>query len=133
MPLLVHYTFLKVTKTIHFFLFIEFIAVKLVNKIIYLSGAQFHNTSSVYCLVCSPPKSSLHPSTFILPEPLPPPSISLPLAITTLLSASMSFIFFFAQSLHPPVSLPSCNSAPYLWVCHYFACYFIFLLHSTYE
>ena len=44
-----------------FFLFIEFIGVTLVNKIIQVSGTRFHNTSSVHCIVCSPPKSSLLP------------------------------------------------------------------------
>ena len=46
--------------------FIEFIGVALVNKIIQVSGIQFYNTSSVYCLVCSPRKSSLLPPPFFL-------------------------------------------------------------------
>ena len=43
----------------YFFLFIEFIGVTLVNKVIQVAGAQFHNTSSVPCTVCSPPKPGL--------------------------------------------------------------------------
>ena len=39
-----------------FFFLIGFIMVTLVNKIIRVSGAQFHNTSSVHCIVCSPPQ-----------------------------------------------------------------------------
>ena len=50
-----------------FFLFIGFIGVKLLNKIIQVSGAQFHNTSSVYCIVFHHPKSGLLPSPFIPP------------------------------------------------------------------
>ena len=51
------------------FLFIEFIGMTLVNKIIQVSGAQFHNTSSVYCIACLPPKSSLLPPPFVSPKP----------------------------------------------------------------
>ena len=39
-----------------FFLFIEFIGVTLVNKIIQVSDTQFYNTSSVHGIVCSPPQ-----------------------------------------------------------------------------
>ena len=51
-----------------FFLFfcIEFIEVALVNKIIQVSGVQFYKTSSVYCIVCSPPQVK-SPSTTIYP------------------------------------------------------------------
>ena len=35
--------------------FIEFIGMTLVNKIIQVSGIQLCITSSVYCIVCSPP------------------------------------------------------------------------------
>ena len=40
---------------------IEFIGMTLVNKFIQVSGVQFYNTSSVYCIVYSPPqvKSSI--------------------------------------------------------------------------
>ena len=37
------------------FFFIEFIGVTLVNKIIQVSGAQFHNASCVQCIVFNPP------------------------------------------------------------------------------
>ena len=56
--------------------FTEFIAVTMVNKIIYVSAVQFYNTSSVYCIVCLPPKSSLLPSHLSLINPLlRPPSL----------------------------------------------------------
>lgn len=35
-----------------FFLFIEFMGVTLVNKIIQISGIQFYSPSSVFCTVC---------------------------------------------------------------------------------
>ena len=38
------------------FLLIEFTGVTLINKITRVSGAQFHNTSSVHCTMCSPPQ-----------------------------------------------------------------------------
>ena len=37
-----------------FFFLIEFIGVILVNKLIQVSGAQFYNTASEHCVVCSP-------------------------------------------------------------------------------
>ena len=65
-----------------FFLFIEFIGVILVNKIIQVSGAQFHNTSSVPCIVCSPPQLTSPSITFYphytLFHHLPPPFPSNP-------------------------------------------------------
>ena len=69
--------------TFYFYLFkkcfVEFIGVTLVNKIIYASGAQFYNASSVYCIVVHHPKSSLHPSPFTpLYPPLPPSTPRLP-------------------------------------------------------
>ena len=39
--------------------FIDCIGVTLVNRIMQVSGAQFHNTSSVHCTVCSPPQVDL--------------------------------------------------------------------------
>ena len=51
------------------FLFTEFVGVTLVNKILQVSGAQFYNTSSVYCTVCSPPQVR-PPSTTTYP-PIP--------------------------------------------------------------
>ena len=52
-------------------LFIEFIGVILVNKIIYTSDVQFYNTSLVYCIVCSPPKLESPSITIILSLPSP--------------------------------------------------------------
>ena len=57
--------------------FIEFIGVSLVNTIIYISGVQLHETSSVYCMVLSTPSQvsfhhHLSPFTLLyLPHPLP--------------------------------------------------------------
>ena len=58
--------FLQEKRVCLFFIFIELIEVTLVKKIIEVSGAQFHDTSSGHCIVCSPPpvKSpsiTLHP------------------------------------------------------------------------
>ena len=50
-----------------FFLFFGFIGVTLANKIIQVSGAQFHNTSSVHCMACSPPQVK-SPSVTIYPS-----------------------------------------------------------------
>ena len=52
------------------------IGVTLVNKIVQVSGAQLHNTSPVYCIVCSPPKVKSSSITIYSPLyphlPLPP-------------------------------------------------------------
>ena len=67
-------------------IFIRLIEVTLVNKIMKLSGVQVYNTSSVYCTVCSPPKSHTLPSPFLPLYPHLPPLPSFPLVATTLLS-----------------------------------------------
>ena len=64
-----HLCIFKFFKYFNFFLFIEFIGVTLANKIIQASGAQFYNTSSVYCAVCSPSQVK-SPSITIYP-PIP--------------------------------------------------------------
>ena len=51
--------------------FIECIQVTLVNKIMQVSGAQFYNTSSVYCIVC--PVSVHHHLSLLYPPPPSPP------------------------------------------------------------
>ena len=57
---------------------IELIEVTLVNNIVQISGAEFHSTSSVHCIVCSPPQVK-SPSIIIYPHlpfsiyPQPPP------------------------------------------------------------
>ena len=74
---------------------IGFIGVTLVHKIIQVSSIQFYNTSSVHCVVCSPPQVT-SPSITIYPPLTPPP---FPLVITMLLSVSMR-VFFPPESLH---------------------------------
>ena len=55
-------------KLYSFIYFIEFIGVTVVNKIISVSGIQFYNSSSVYCIVCV-----YHPTSSFLPSPFIPP------------------------------------------------------------
>ena len=79
------------------YLFITgFIGVTLVNEIIQVSGVQFYNASSAYCIVCSPSKIK-SPSVTIYPAftffCLPYPRI--PLVITILLSVFDGFIYLF--------------------------------------
>lgn len=64
----------------NFFLFIELGRVTLDSKIIQIPGTPFYNTSSVHCIVF------LSPQVLYLPLPT-----NFPLAITTLLSMTMSF------------------------------------------
>ena len=66
------YMLKKITKSIYGRkIFTEFIGVTLVNKIIQVAGTQFHNTSSVQCIMCSPPQVR-SASTAIYPPPRPP-------------------------------------------------------------
>lgn len=84
------------------------LGVTLVNKTMWNSGAQFHNTASG--IVCSPPRPSLLPSPCSPLDPLPPPPSRL--IITVLLSVSMrgfSFLFCFIPSpfiTSPPTPSP---------------------------
>ena len=55
-----------------FFLFIIFFGMTLVNTLIQASGAQFHNISSVHCIVCSPPQVKTL-ITIYPPAPYSPP------------------------------------------------------------
>ena len=80
------------------------------NKIKQVSGAQFYNISPAHCIMVYHPMSSLHPSPFIptilsFTIPYPPPP-----AITTLLSKSLSSLFFSVllnpsppQGCQPPI------------------------------
>ena len=118
----------KERSILNFFLFIELIGVTLVYNTEHISGAQFCNTLSVHCIVCSPnqvkflsitvysPYTLLH----LLPSPLS-------WAITTLLSGSISFfslffLFLLTSSTHLTQPHSRRLSACYLWVCHNFAC-----------
>ena len=105
----------------------------LVNKIIQVSGAQFHNTSSVHYIVCSPTQWSLLPSpfTFLIPSST---------STHTLFPGNHPVVHihtFFILSLllnpsthtpRPPTLPNNCQPALYLWVCHYFACKFILFI-----
>ena len=100
---------------IYIFLFTEFIRVTLVNKIISVLGAEFHSTSSLYCVVYSSPSSQvpIHHHLSIYPPftllHLSPPCVLL--EIITLLFLSISFslphLFWGAQFLHTPPRLPT--------------------------
>ena len=99
-----------------FSIFIEFIGVTLVNKIIQVSGVQFYNTLSVYCIGHSTPRSSLFPSPFTptLPSTSPSPPF---LLVIIILSSVFEFCFvlfcfvslnaftFFTQHPYPLPSL----------------------------
>ena len=67
------------------------IGVTLFNRIMWVSGVQFYNTPSVYCIVCSPlqvrsPSSTVSPLYPLFYPPLHPAS---PLVVTMLLSVSL--------------------------------------------
>ena len=98
--------------------FIEFIGVTLVNEIIHVSGIQFYNTSSVYCIVYSSTKVK---SPFV--TIYPPFSSSTSLTHfpssnhNTVVSVYEAFLFFFAQFPSPfqpapqsPLPSDSCQS-----------------------
>ena len=68
---------------------IECIGVTLVNKIIQVSGVSFSNTSSVYCIVCSPLKVKFPSITIYAPFPLSYLRLPPTPPITTLLSVSL--------------------------------------------
>ena len=76
-----------------FFLSIDFIGATLVYyKIIHISGAKFHNTPSVNCIMCSLAQVRHHFSPRALPQPLPP-------AITVVCVHE----FFLFCSILPPI------------------------------
>ena len=72
----------------------------LVNNIKLVSGVQFYNTSSVYCIVCSSPevKSPSITVYLLIPSSTSPYSF-FPLVITILFSVYMSFVFFLFTCL----------------------------------
>lgn len=102
------------------FLFIEFIEETLVNRIVQVSGAQFHHTSSVPLLCVTHPKSSLSASPLIPPRvPLPPSPTLLTLAVITLLSYPWvgSFLLIFCS--FPPTPKPFNPPAPAIPTSYY--------------
>ena len=98
-------------KTCIVLIFIEFIGVTLVNKLIQVSSVQFSNTSFVYCIVCSSPKVK---SPFLTIDH-PPPLYSLLLSRIPFLSGNrhavvcvyeVGFLFFLIPShISPPSTL----------------------------
>ena len=96
----------------------------LVNKIIQISGAQFHKTSSAHCIVCSPQVES--PSIAInLPFTVP----YLPTPLLFLLPCPWRFFSspFFSILINPSIPYPAPNRLPQLSACSlsvyiYFAC-----------
>ena len=112
-----------------FCIFIEFIGVRLVNKIKRVSGAQFYSTSSMHIVVCVHPSKNLfitmYPG-FTLLCPVHPFS---PWQLAWFHPCLWVFsLFLFGQSLHPTPSSPlypctnSCPSALCLGACRYTAC-----------
>ena len=91
------------------FLFIEFVGVTLVNKILQVSGAQFYYTSSVYCTVCSPPQVRPPSTTTYPPYPPPPPPTP---AVTTVDCVHESFL----SVLSPWILPSSLSSTPPSWL-----------------
>ena len=62
----------------------------------FVAGAEFYNTSSVHCIVCSPPQVRSLSITIYPPYTLPTtPTLFLP-AITTVLSMSIGCFSFFS-------------------------------------
>ena len=107
-------------------IFIECIGVTLVNKIVQVSRVQFYNTSSVYCIVHSPPQVK-SPSITIDP-PLPFPASShphFPLVITILLSAWRCFFVCFQFCLTPSPFSPSPPIPFHSDSCQSVLCYFL--------
>ena len=137
----------------NFFLFIKFIGVILVNKIIQVSDVQFHNTSPIHSIAYSlkslsitifPHYTHIHllsPSlpptmTKLLSVPIKPSFLphSLPSSLPPSLPSSLSFFLslFFFLSIPPlpylvfhSVTIVSLLS---IYVCHYFACSFILFI-----
>ena len=89
------------------FFLLNLLGVTLVDKITQVSGAQFHNTSSVPRTVCSPPQVT-SPSITVYPRmpSSPPPA----LAISTLLSVSSSSSLFLFCPIPPPPPTQSPSS-----------------------
>lgn len=100
---------------IYFSFSFNLLGVTLVNIIMQISGSQFHIASFVYCTVCSPPQVNSSSITIYSPSYLSP-------TIPTLLSMSMSILFFSSIPLPTNTPLNSCQPALCLWICLYFAC-----------
>ena len=77
--------------TIYVFIFIEFIGVTLVNRIIQVSGVRFYNIS-LYCVFTTTSQVSSHHHLSLFTSLLPQ-------SITTLLSMPMSSFFLFFSFL----------------------------------
>nr|KAF6382591.1 hypothetical protein mPipKuh1_008947 [Pipistrellus kuhlii] len=80
---------------------------------LYVSGVQFYNISSVYCIVylrCKvySPSVTIYPPFILFYQPHP----SFPLLITVLLSVSLSGCFLFVFFCLIPLSISLCPSAP---------------------
>ena len=75
----------------YFILFIiEYIEIILANKIIQVSSVQFHNTSSVNCIVCSPPQLFL----ILWGNPILFSIVAVPIYIST----NIPWRFFYPQA-----------------------------------
>ena len=107
---------------------IEFVGVTLVNKIIQVSGAQFYNTSSVHCTVCSPlpphPKSSLCPSPFSAPHLPPTPCFASPGKCHTAVHNPGFFLYFLLNPSITPTQPTPWTAVSLIFI--YNCCYYVF-------
>lgn len=80
---------------------IECTGVTLMNKMIQVTHAQFHNTPPVHLIVCSPPKPRLLPSPF---TPTPSSNSPTPPPNTVICIHEFFFFSFFLNPSTPPSS-----------------------------
>ena len=101
-----------------FFLFVQFIGVILVNKIIQILGAEFYNTSFVLCIVCSPiqaksPSITIYPTLFLLLVSLPVSNYHAVVCVHVVCVCCLSLLFSFFLNIsipttdHPPLKAAS--------------------------
>ena len=99
-----------------------------------------HHRHTASCARCPKQSGFLSPFPPLCPPP-PPPHPHFPLAIPTLLSVSMCYVYMFFVNLstfvHPDPQPTTALTAVSLFhvsrLCFYFICQFIFPLDSTYK
>ena len=101
---------------------------------IQVSGVQFYNISSIYCILCLPPKIKSSVTIYTPLYPLPPSTSLFPLVISILSSVYAGFYFVLFFMLNPFIFI-ICNppllwqSVLNLWVCFYFVSYLFIRFH----